>query len=248
MLKFTSYSSHDNYVVTSTNLDSRSFRSHDELTKNLGRSSSRSSYCARRRAFSRASSIVYCNKDFLNTFLTLTYKNQHHDYKKILNDLKNHFSKKKINYIGVVETHKSGNFHIHLLTTDLPNVVSLRPGKFSWSDWDSLGFSDVKFISQTDEKFRVELYIFKYMMKSEKIGGRYVLSSRGLKVRYNSYSHGILPKPIIQERPIDFSTYNIYTGSDYCLTVGKDYYERQQTYEKINSKRSSTRKRQLRGL
>lgn len=227
MLTFTSYSKFGNYVVTSTNLDHRSFRSHDTLTSSIGSHSSRSSYCSRRRAFNRASAMVYCNKNILNTFLTLTYKKQHHNYNKILNDLKNHFTRKGINYIAVVEKHKSGNFHIHLLTTDLPNVVSLRKGKFSWSDWDPIGFSDVKFVSHTDDKFRVELYIFKYMMKAEKIGGRYVLSSRDLKVKYNTYAYGIAPKPVLHNWDIDFSTYNIYNGNTYCLTVERVYYERQ---------------------
>lgn len=225
-IHFTSFDSSDSYVITSTNLSSRSFRSHQELQKK-SLSSSRSSYCSRRRAFNRASAMVYCYSNILTCFVTLTYKKQHSNYFKILNDLKNHFSRKKIEYIGVVEKHKSGNFHLHLLTTDLPNVVSLRKGKFSWSDWDSLGFSDVKFVSRTDDKFRVELYIFKYMMKAEKIGGRYILSSNGLKVRYKSYSYGDIPIPILKGWDIDFSTYNIYNGNNYCITVGKDYYAKQ---------------------
>lgn len=221
----TAYTNHfHNWVVTSSSLKSPSLRSHAELSGDG--SSGSSAYSARRRAFNRASAIIYCNKEILNTFLTLTYKKQHCDYNKVKNDLKNYFSRKGIQYLAVVEKHKSGMYHIHLLTSTLPNVISLRKGKYSWKDWKP-GFSDVKFISGTDEKFRVEKYIFKYMTKSEKIGGRYFLKSRGLTVKRYSYPFGALPTPVVQGWPVDFSEYNIYNGHDYCLTVGKDYYERQ---------------------
>lgn len=222
----TSYTnSFNNWVITCSSLrPSRSFRSHDVLSGDG--SSGRSSYCSRRRAFNRASAIIYCNKDILNTFLTLTYRNQHNDYNKVKNDLKNYFSRKGIQYIAVVEKHKSGMFHIHLLTSSLPNVTSLRKGKYSWNDW-KLGFSDVKFISGTDEKFRIEKYIFKYMFKSEKIGGRYFLKSRDLTVKRFSYPYGTAPTPILHGWDVDFSEYQIYNGSDYKLSVERVYYERQ---------------------
>lgn len=178
-----------------------------------------------RRAFNRGSAILYCNKDILTTFVTLTYKNQHSDYNIIKNDLKNSFSRRGISYLAVVEKHKSGFYHIHAITSDLDNIVSFRKGKYSWKNWKK-GFSDVKFISGTDEKFRIERYIFKYMTKSEKIGGRYFLKSRNLTVKRSSYPFGLLPKPIIQNREVDFSLYNIYTGNDYSISVERRYYER----------------------
>lgn len=217
----TAYEKSDNYVVTFSSLKSSSLRSHDELIGDG--SSGRSSYVSRRRAFQRGSAIIYCNRDKLTTFLTLTYAKQHQDYNIIINDLKNYFSKKHISYLAVVEKHKSGNYHVHLITSELNNVVSLRKGKYSWGDWKK-GFSDVKFLSGTDDKFRIEKYIFKYMTKSEKIGGRYFLKSRDLTVNRYSYPYGFLPKPLIDNRAIDFSEKRVYNVGEYYLSVERQYY------------------------
>lgn len=221
----TSQTKNDRYIITiSSMVSSEQFRDHDTLTKNIGISTPHSEYVSRRRAFNRGSAIIYCNQHLLNTFVTLTYKKQHQNYNQILNDLKNNFSRRKISYIGVVEKHKSGNYHIHLLTSNLPNIVSLRKNKYSWSDWKK-GFSDVKFISGTDDKFRIERYIFKYMMKSEKIGGRYILKSRDLTILRFNYPYGTLPKPYLDNRDIDFktiNTYNIYINKS--NTIVKEYY------------------------
>lgn len=231
-MRVTAYEKNDYYVTTMTNIDIRSFRSHDKLVSGIGSPSEHSKYVARRRAFNRGSAILYCNKERLNTFITLTYKKQHSDYNIIKQDLKNVFSRKKIDYLAVVEKHKSGNYHIHAITSDLENIISLRKGKYSWGDWKK-GFSDVKFISGTDEKFRVELYIFKYLQKAEKIGGRYFLKSRNLTVKRFSYPYGVFPKPMLENRPVDISTYNIYNGMDYCLIVERNFYERNTS--KLNS-------------
>lgn len=225
MTTLTAYTNNlHNWVVTSSSARPSNFRTHDILSGDG--SSGRSSYCSKRRAFNRASAIIYCNKDILTTFVTLTYKKQHSNYNKVVVDLKNYFSRKGTQYLAVVEKHKSGNLHIHAITSDLSGIVSLRKGKFSWSEWKP-GFSDVKFISGTDDKFRIEKYIFKYMTKSEKIGGRYFLKSRNLTVRRHSYPFGTAPIPILNDWRVDFSEYNIYTGNGYSITVGKDYYERQ---------------------
>lgn len=221
----TSYEKNDSYITTLTSLDKRSIPDMEKVRKGDG-SSGRAGYTSRRRAFNRGSAIIYLNKDKLTTFLTLTYREQHSDYQKCVADIKEAFSRKGISYIAVVEKHKSGCFHIHCLTSDLQNIISLRKGKYSWKSWRR-GFSDVKFISGTDEKFRIEKYIFKYMTKAEKIGGRFFLHSRDLTVRRFSYPFGLIPKPILDDRPIDRQEYNIYNGCDYCLTVERRYYERQ---------------------
>lgn len=218
----TSYTGNNNYVVTLSSLDNRNLRSPDILRN--GYPSAHSKYVSRRRAFNRCSAIIYCNKERLNTFLTLTYKHQHSDYKKCVSDLKEVFSRRHISYLAVVEKHKSGKLHIHCLTSDLQNIVTLRKGYYSWGSWRR-GFSDVKFLSSTDDKFRVEKYIFKYMSKAEKIGGRYFLKSRDLTVRRYSYLYGDLPKPMIREWPIDYFERNIYSGSDYHISVERRYYE-----------------------
>lgn len=219
----TAYEKSDNYVITYNSNTPKNFTSHSVLTKNIGSPSAHSDYVSRRRAFNRASAIIYCNKDILNTFITLTYRHQHCSYKKILSDLKNNFSRRGVQYVAVVEKHKSGMYHIHAITSDLEGVISLRKGKYSWKHWKQ-GFSDVKFISGTDEKFRVQSYIFKYMNKSEKIGGRYILSSRGIKVKKFSYPYGVLPKPLLDNRPLDFETSHTYNKDGYYLTVIRSYY------------------------
>lgn len=228
MSTLTSYSNHSNYVITFTSAHSDNFRSHDTLISGIGSDSdkSHSIYVSRRRAFERASAIIYCYKDILNCFVTLTYKHQHSDYSVILNDLKNAFTRQGVQYIAVVEKHKSGKYHVHAITTTLPDVVSLRKGKYSYSKWTK-GFSDVKFISGVDDKFRIEKYIFKYMTKSDKIGGRWFLKSRGLKVFRTSYPQGVFPRPHISDKfSLDFYTYNIYNINDISISVKKEYYER----------------------
>lgn len=234
MLKATSYEKNDNYVCTLSS-HSGHLNSHDKLVSGIGFSSSHSDYVSRRRAFNRGSAIIYCNKHILTTFVTLTYKNQTSDYKKVVSDIKEVFSRRHISYLAVVEKHKSGMLHIHAITSDLPNVISLRKGKFSWKSWRR-GFSDVKFLSQTDDKFRVEKYIFKYLQKAEKIGGRYFLKSRDLTVNKFSYPFGVLPSPIINNREVDFSTYNIYNiDGGYCISVERRYYEQRNNIKKSKS-------------
>ena len=132
---------------------------------------------ARRRAFRLAMRKVWLNPD-LNYFVTLTYKKQHENYQMILDDLKNFFTRRKVPYIATVERHKSGNFHVHCICGEIA-TTSLRPGKLSAVHW-SKGFSDVKLLVDTDHSFRSELYVLKYITKSVPVGGRYVLSSRGL--------------------------------------------------------------------
>lgn len=155
------------------------YNSYHVMKKGIGSKSQQSERESRRRAFQRGSIILFLNREKLECFVTLTYKEQHKNYQTVLDDLKNNFSRRGISYLAVCERHKSGFFHIHAITSELPEVISLRPGKYSWKLWKK-GFSDVKFLKDTDDKFRVEKYIFKYMNKSDKIGGRYFLKSRDL--------------------------------------------------------------------
>lgn len=244
-MNITAFKKNDSYIITLTDLNPLRFRSHKELIEGIGQGGSpHSDYVSRRRAFNRGSAVLYCNKDKLTTFVTLTYAKQHSDYQMILDDLKNVFSRKRISYLAVVEKHKSGFYHVHAITSDLEHIVSLRKGKYSWADWHK-GFSDVKFLSGTDEKFRVERYVFKYMTKAEKIGGRYFLKSRDLTVKRFSYPFGLIPRPMVEDRPIDLSTYNIYTGNDYSVTVERRYYERRHSTEKHNRQGGQTRQGEL---
>lgn len=245
MLSITSYRHNDNYVITMTSNGSFN-RSHNELVKGLGTPSEHSDYVSRRRAFNRTSAMIYCNREKLTTFLTLTYAKQHNDYKKVVNDLKAVFTRRHISYVAVVEKHKSGMYHVHALCSDLDNITSLRKNKHSWKSWRR-GFSDVKFISETDDKFRIEKYMFKYMAKAEKIGGRFFLHSRDLTVSREGYAYGVLPKPFLDGRDLDMSTYNIYNGQCYSITVERRYYGRNIT-KKRNSRAAEISQGELRGL
>ena len=217
-MNVTAYSQNNNYVITFSSGNHKS-----NLIRNPKGTGHSGNYSSRRRAFNRGSAILYCNQHKLTTFLTLTYAKQHSNYQKILNDIKNHFSRKGISYLAVVEKHKSGFYHIHMITSDLENVISLRKGKYSWKEWKA-GFSDVKFLSGTDHKFRVELYLFKYLNKAEKIGGKYFLKSRDLTVKKFSYPCGLIPRPILHNWDIDFFTYNVYTKDIYKMSVERRYY------------------------
>lgn len=189
------YRSHYGIIVSRTS--NHRYGCHDSMKKKEGsKDSSRSEYESRRRAFQRGSNILYLNQDKLTTFVTLTYKKQTDDYNKVMHDIMEVFCRRGISYIAVVEKHKSGMLHVHAITSDLPNVVSLRKGKYSWKSWRR-GFSDVKFIGDTDDKFRIEKYIFKYLKKSEKIGGRYFLKSRDLTLREEDPRYAVRKLPFL---------------------------------------------------
>lgn len=176
------------------------------------------SYESKRQAFKRASDLLFFNDDMTN-FVTLTYKKQHTNYQMILDDLKN-FSRheKNLKYIGVVERHKSGNFHIHLICSHL-STCSHRLGKTSAKNWKK-GFSDVVSIEIFDKNFNIMKYLFKYLEKSDKVGGRWVLKSRNLN------------KPTVYHRQLDINqTYRYLNNLDKSnyhidkLEI-KDYYLR----------------------
>lgn len=211
------------WVVTAS--PSHSCNSHEVLVSGIGNSTEKSRYEARRRAFRNACACVYCNQEKLSHFVTLTYKKQHNDGKMISNDLKNVFSRNKISYIGCVEKHKKGGYHIHLLTSDISDhLISHRPGKNSLRLWTK-GFSDVKYVSETNDKFRIELYIFKYLAKSEKLLGKYFVKSRDLTVNSYSYAEGVMPTPLIHNWDIDRRELSCYNDGINSITIERLYYE-----------------------
>lgn len=203
MLRVKVYSANSTALASITSVVH--FNTHETLISGIGHNSLHSDYESRRRAFQRGSMIIYLNREKLNTFITLTYRIQTMDSKQVLNDLKNCFSRRGISYLAVIEKHKSGFYHIHAITSQLPGVVSLRKKKYSWSFWKK-GFSDVKFLKDCDSKFRVEKYIFKYMMKSERIGGRFFYKSRDLTLPPESTLDVV--KNMILER-CDKNLYNV---------------------------------------
>lgn len=219
------YRSHYGIIVSRT--ANHHYGNHDSMKKReASTDSSRSEYESRRRAFQRGSNILYLNQDKLTTFVTLTYKNQTDNYDKVVNDLQESFGRRKISYIAVVEKHQSGMLHIHAITSDLPNVVSLRKGKYSWKSWRR-GFSDVKFIGDTDDKFRIEKYIFKYLKKSEKIGGRWFLKSNDLTLREEAPRYAVRKLPILCQRnkcSVDTITEKIFEIDGIKIPIRKEFY------------------------
>lgn len=185
------------------------------------------SYESKRQAFKRASDLLFFNEDMTN-FVTLTYKKQHTNYQMILDDLKN-FSRreKNLKYVGVVERHKTGNYHIHLICSEL-STCSHRLGKTSAKNWKK-GFSDVVSIDKFDGNFNIFKYLFKYLEKSDKIGGRWVLKSRNLN------------KPTVYHRQLDLK--QTFKYLDYLqynkFTIDKieiqDYYLRDTILFKFNN-------------
>lgn len=143
---------------------------------------------ARSRAFSLAKKKIFFNPD-LRYFITLTYKKNMQDYEALMHDVKMFLkSEKRLGknpkYIWVVERQKRGALHVHMICNDFFTVEKNKYNKLTIPTWRS-GFSSVDEIKindshDTDINFKPYLYLFKYMNKSEKIGGRYVHSSRNL--------------------------------------------------------------------
>lgn len=188
----------------------------------------RSEYESRRRAFSLASLKLAQNPD-MNVFLTLTYdpkKNPNPDY---LNDLKNLFRGTGAKYIATFERHKHNPcLHIHLITNyNFPTYIN-ENGFPSIKKWHK-GFSSVKYLSDTDQNFRVAKYIFKYITKSEKIKHKFVYSSRGLLLDPEVHDFWWRDNDYFYNRYMfdyyfgGLQTYAYSVSSTYNITIGRSF-------------------------
>lgn len=135
------------------------------------------------RAFNHAKQQIYFNPD-LTKLVTLTYAKNQTDYNQVLEDVKYLIKKEKrnnnkIKYIYVLEEQKRGSLHVHMITTNNITTHKNKNGYDSVTFW-SHGFSSILDIKHTDKNFKPYLYLFKYMRKSQRIGGKFVHSSRGL--------------------------------------------------------------------
>ena len=185
------------------------------------------SFESKRQAFKRASDLLFFNPD-MQYFVTLTYAKQHTDYSMILDDLKNFVRRENgLKYVAVVEPHKSGCLHLHLITSKL-STISLRSGKLSAKHWKK-GFSDVVHLSTFDQNFNILKYLFKYLKKSKKIGGRWVLKSRNLLKPYVSHR-----KMDINET-IDYLNYLEKNDFNIDKLEIKDYYLHDTVLIKFNN-------------
>lgn len=138
---------------------------------------------AKARAFSLAKQKVFFNKD-LKYFVTLTYAENMQDYNKLKQDIKIFLNSEKrrgisFKYIWVVERQKRGALHIHMITNTRFSTFINDNGFYQLEMWRH-GISSVLDIKGTNANFKPYLYLFKYIKKTEKIGGRYVHSSRNL--------------------------------------------------------------------
>jgi len=134
------------------------------------------------RAFNKAKQKIYFNPDMVK-FITLTYSKNQQDYEQVLTDVKiflkteKRLNKNTIKYVYVLEEQQRGALHIHMIATDSFQTEKNKNGYDSLKNWKH-GFTTIHDIKNTDNNFKPYLYLFKYMKKSQRIGGRFVHSSR----------------------------------------------------------------------
>ena len=103
-----------------------------------------------------------------NKFLTLTYREQHNDPKKILKDLDafNHKLKRaypKIAYIHIVEPHASGNFHVHSLLRQMDGSPIEMTPQDAFKLWGQ-GYVTAEDLNNTDN---IGAYFIAYFSNME---------------------------------------------------------------------------------
>lgn len=143
---------------------------------------------SRARSFSRAKKQIFFNPD-LRYFVTLTYKENMQDYEKLLTDMKVYFKTERRNgkepkYLWVAEKQKRGALHVHMICNDFITLEKNKYNKLTLKHWPH-GFDNIEDITiydkkNTDLNFKPFLYLYKYMNKSERVGGRFVHTSRNL--------------------------------------------------------------------
>jgi len=122
----------------------------------------------------------------LNGFLTLTFRGTpdenrvQTEFDRWRRAVARKYGQKRFKFLGVKELQKRGIIHYHLLVNFCPDMVSLRPGKFSSGSWTA-GYSDFSLING-DENFDVSLYLLKYLAKNmhAHIFSQAYVRSRGL--------------------------------------------------------------------
>lgn len=133
-------------------------------------------------AYERVERQVFLNKD-LNSFITITYKENKTDVNKCLEDWKYFLKKEKktnpdIKYIMAIERQKRGAIHFHAITSQVDTYKNDN-GYTSLTNWNK-GYSSVFKINDLDKNFKPFLYMFKYMTKTARIGNKFIYSSRNL--------------------------------------------------------------------
>lgn len=195
--------------------------------------SSEAERVARSRSFHNAKTKIYFNPD-LRFFITLTYKENMQDYQQLQYDMKlflknqrNNISK-EFKYIYVVEKQKRGALHIHMITNDAITIQKNRYNKRTLKYWphgyDNIQDIDIKDSNETDLNFKPFLYMYKYMNKSEKIGGRYVHFSRNLNNydKLTDYQFSKKNKELIYDEQVYISHVDNTVTRNYYKAITKE--------------------------
>lgn len=138
--------------------------------------------------------LVRCNASDWKSFVTLTFKDNVTDLTEA-NKAFNTWTKSvrrvfpDFKYLGVPEVQERGAWHYHLFTNLIPgdHLCPLQQGEKNMYDvkyWNH-GFSSVFDLDTTDENFRADRYICKYMLKDYErallFGRKRFLRSNNLK-------------------------------------------------------------------
>jgi len=128
-------------------------------------------------------------------------------------------------YAYVLEYQKRGSLHVHMIANDFFITRINEHGHPEVKYW-SHGFTNVQRVTDFDKNFKPYLYMFKYMQKSERIGKRFIYTSRGLanfvKIDYDS-----IRKISEGKTPIHTHRSSFTLPNNQVLETKKEYY----TYE-----------------
>lgn len=150
------------------------------------------------RAFNLAKQKIYFNPD-MTQLVTFTYAENMQDLDKLLYDVKIFLKKQKrhtsvpIKYLFSIERQERGALHIHMICTPFITTEKNKNNYDSAVYWHH-GYTSVLDIKKADANFRPYLYIFKYMNKAQKIGNKFIYSSRNIN------NFGVYPPDIFDKK------------------------------------------------
>jgi hypothetical protein len=177
------------------------------------------------RAFNHAKQKIYFNPD-LKYLVTLTYAQNMQDLDKLYYDIKQYLKNEKrknknkeIKYLFTIEKQDRRAYHIHMLTNDFPTTHINKNNYKSVTLWTH-GFSSILNSDKADNNFKTYLYMFKYMNKAQRIGHKFVHSSKNLN-NFQEYPAEYFDK-MLYEKVFTENKQMGYLDS----TVKKEYYKR----------------------
>jgi len=153
------------------------------------------------RAFNLAKQKIYFNND-MTQLVTFTYADNMQDLDKLYYDIKiflktqKRHTDKTIKYLFTIEKQERGALHIHMICTPFITTKKNKNNYDSAVYWTH-GFTSVLDIRKADVNFKPYLYLFKYMNKAQKIGNKFIHSSRNLK-NFEEYPPDIFDKKLYE--------------------------------------------------